>query len=703
MIMKKKLLFSLLTTGILVFSCSNEKVTTDNPLMIAFNTTHQAVPFDKIQTTHYKPAFEAAIAEAKSEIDKIIHARGKPTFVNTIEALEHSGYRLKRIEEVFFNINSAETSKEIQQIAQEISPLLTAYYNDITLNEQLFEKVKKVYDNRASLKLDAEQQKLLEDTYKSFVRNGANLSAEAKAEYRKVTETLAKLTLTFEENLLEETNAYQMHITNEADLAGLPDFVKEAAALEAKSRNLTGWVFTLKAPSYQPFMKYADNRKLREEMFRAYNARCFNGNHRDNQEVIKSIVNNRLRLANLLGYKTYADYVLEERMAQTPQKVNSFLQELLDASLPVARKEYAEVQAYANKLGARFALERWDWTYYSEKLKNDKFAFTDEMIKPYFKLENVEAGVLGLATQLYGLTFSPDTTIPVYHPDVRAYQVFDADGSFLSLLYLDFHPREGKQGGAWMTNYLDQHKINGKDHRPHVSLVLNFTKPTESKPSLLTYDEVRTFLHEFGHSLHSMLSNCTYQSLAGTNVYRDFVELPSQIMENWAEQKEWLDLVAVHYETGEKMPAELLNNILASRNFNSGYASVRQLSFGIGDMAWHTLPDSLAVSVPEFETTAMAATELFPAISGTCFSTGFAHIFSGGYAAGYYGYKWAEVLDADAFSLFKQNGIFDKATAQSFRDNVLSRGGTEKPMELYKRFRGQEPTIEPLLARSGLR
>jgi len=671
--------------------------------MISFNTPHQAVPFDKIKPEHYKPAFEAAIAEAKTEIDKIISAKGKPTFKNTIEALEHSGYKLKRIEEIFFNINSAETNKEIQQIAQEVSPMLTAYYNYITLNENLFVKVKKVHDKRTSLKLDTEQQKLLEDSYKSFVRNGANLSTEAKEEYRKVTEELSMLTLKFEENLLGETNAYQKHITSETDLAGLPDFLKEAAAMEAKSRNLTGWVFTLKAPSYQPFMKYANNRKLREEMFRAFNARCFNGNDKDNQEVIKKIVNYRLRLANLLGYKTYADYVLEERMAQSPQKVNSFLKELLDASLPVAHNDYDAVQAYARKLGARFPLERWDWTYYSEKLKNEKFSFTDEMVKPYFKLENVEAGVLGLATRLYGLTFSPDTTLPVYHPDVRAYQVFDADGSFLSLLYLDFFPREGKQGGAWMTNYLDQYKLKGKDNRPHISLVLNFTKPTESKPSLLTYDEVRTFLHEFGHSLHSMLSNCTYQSLAGTNVYRDFVELPSQIMENWAEQKEWLDMVAVHYETGEKMPSELLNNILASRNFNSGYASVRQLSFGINDMAWHALSDSLTVSVPAFETRAMAATELFPAVSGICLSTGFAHIFSGGYAAGYYGYKWAEVLDADAFSLFKQNGIFDKATAQSFRDNILSRGGTEQPMELYKRFRGQEPTIDPLLKRSGLR
>jgi peptidyl-dipeptidase Dcp len=560
-----------------------------------------------------------------------------------------------------------------------------------------------VYDDRTNLKLDTEQQQLLEKTYRVFVRNGANLSSEAKTDYRKVTEELSKLSLKFEENLLEETNAYQLNITNEADLAGLPDFVKEAAAMEAKSRNLKGWLFTLKAPSYQAFMKYADNRKLRETMFRAYNTRCFRNNDFDNQENIRKIVDSRLHMANLLGFKTYADYVLEEQMAQTPQKVNSFLQELLDASLPVAHKDYGEVQAYAKKSGARFELQRWDWTYYSEKLKNEKFSITDEMIKPYFQLEKVQDGVLELATKLFGLTFRADTTIPVYNSDVKAFQVFDEDGSSLALLYLDFFPRDGKQGGAWMTNYREQYRQDGKDYRPHVSLVFNFTKPTETQPSLLNYDEVRTFLHEFGHSLHSILSNCTYLSLSGTNVYRDFVELPSQIMENWAEQKEWLDQVAVHYKTGEKIPESLLDNILDSRNFNSGYASVRQISFGLDDMAWHTITDSLEMPVAEFETKAIAPAELFPPVNDVCLSTGFAHIFSGGYSAGYYGYKWAEVLDADAFSLFKKNGIFDKATAKSFRDNILSRGGTEQPNVLYQRFRGQEPTIEALLIRNGLK
>jgi peptidyl-dipeptidase Dcp len=489
--MKKNHLPGIILLVIVLFSCSQKKVTSDNPLMIDFNTHLQAVPFDKIKPEHYKPAFDNAIEEARAELDKIIKSSRKPTFENTVEALERAGYRLKRVESIFFNINSAETNKEIQAIAQEVSPKLTAYSNDITLNKDLFKKVKEVYDSRANLKLNTEQQKLLDDTYKSFIRNGANLSPEAKTGYRKVTTELSTLSLKFDENLLAETNAYQMNLTNEADLAGLPEYVKEAAAQEAKAKNMKGWLFTLKAPSYIAFMKYADNRKLREELFKANSSRCFHNNDKDNQEVIRKIVDYRLRLANLLGFKTFADYVLEERMAKTPEKVNVFLKELLDASMPVAKKEYAEVQAYARKSGAKFELQRWDWPYYSEKLRNEKFSLTDEMVKPYFKLENVEKGVLGLATKLYGLTFVADTAVPVYNPDVRAYQVFDENKNFIALLYLDFFPREGKQGGAWMTNYREQFKLKGEDFRPHVSLVLNFTKPTETKPSLLTYDEVR--------------------------------------------------------------------------------------------------------------------------------------------------------------------------------------------------------------------
>lgn len=671
--------------------------------MIEFNTPLQSVPFDKIQTHHYKPAFETAISEARAGLETIENNTDVPDFANTIEALERLNYKLKRIEQVFFNINSAATSSEIQQLAQEISPMLTAYYNDITLNEHLFERVKQVYDNREKLNLDTEQTRLLQDTYKSFVRNGAKLGKSDKEAYRCVTTELSTLSLQFEEHLLAETNAYQLHLTHEEELAGLPEFVREAAVLEAKSKNIGGWLFTLKAPSYVPFMKYADNRDLREKMFRAFSSRCFKADAMDNQEVIRKIVNNRLRLAKLLGYNSYAHYVLEERMAKTPEKVDAFLADLLEESKPEASKEYVEVQTFARKLGADFEIQRWDWPYYSEKLRNEKFSITDEMTKPYFQLEKVEAGIFGLANRLYGITFEADTSISVYHADVKTFKVKDTDGSLLALLYIDYFPRESKQGGAWMTNYLEQHRLDGRDVRPHVSLVMNFTKPTADKPSLLTYDEVRTFLHEFGHALHSMFSRVTYLSLSGTNVYRDFVELPSQIMENWAEEKEWLNEVAVHYQTGEKMPGEMLENILKSRNFNCGYAFVRQLSFGLNDMAWHTLTSSFDEQVSAFELAAMAPAELFPPVEGVCFSTGFHHIFGGGYAAGYYGYKWAEVLDADAFSLFQQKGIFDKGTAQAFRDHILSKGGTEDPMVLYKRFRGQEPSAEPLLIRSGLK
>ena len=671
--------------------------------MIEFNTTFQAVPFDKLRNEHFKPAFESTIKECKVELDAISGSTAPANFSNTIEALEHLNYKLKRLEQIFFNLNTAETSKELQQIAQEVSPILTAYYNDITLNEPLFKRVKQIYNERTSLASNVEELKLLDDTYKMFIRNGANLKAEDKERYRKLTEELSRLTLKFDENLLEETNDYQLHIENDKDLSGLPDFVREAAVMEAKARKLNGWIFTLKAPSFIAFMKYADNRDLREKLYKAYNTRSFKQNEHDNQEIIRKIVDLRRELAVMLGYKSYAGYVLEERMAKSPEKVNAFLEDLLKESRPAAQREFAEVQEYARKHGADYELQRWDWAYYSEKLKDEKFSVTDEMTKPYFKLENVEKGIFELANKLYGITFLADNSIPVYHQDVKTFRVMDRDGSFLALLYLDYFPRDSKQGGAWMTNYLEQYKINNEDIRPHVSLVLNCTKPTESKPSLLTYEEVRTFLHEFGHALHSIFSDCTYLNLSGTNVYRDFVELPSQIMENWAETKDWLNQVAVHYETGEPMPDEMLDNILKSRNFNSGYAFVRQLSFGLNDMAWHSLEKPVDFSVSDFERAAMAPAELFPVVSGTCFSTAFHHIFGGGYAAGYYGYKWAEVLDADAFSVFMQKGIYDRATAQSFRDNILSRGGTEDPTALYKRFRGQEPSVEPLLVRSGLK
>jgi peptidyl-dipeptidase Dcp len=670
--------------------------------MTEFNTPFGTVPFGQIKTEDYLPAIEKAIDDAKSKIDLIIKNSGEPTFENTVEALENSTLWLNQLASIFFNINHANTNKGIQDAAQIISPMLTEFSNDVRLNEELFNKVMEVYGNKDKYELTAEQQMLLDKTYKDFIRNGVNLNASDKEEFRKLTNELSRLTLDFANNVLAETNAYELHITSEEDLSGLPQDIIEAAAQTAKSKNEEGWVFTLHQPSYLPFQKFADNRQLREEIFRAYNSRGFHNNENDNQQIIKRIVEIRLRLAQLLGYETYAEYVLEERMAKTPAKVDSFLNELLEASLPFAKKEYNEVQEFAKANGADFQIQKWDWYYYSEKLKKNKFDVNDEVLKPYFRLEDVKAGIFSLVNELYGISIKPNHDIPVYHPDVETYEVIDEEGRHLAVLYLDFFPRESKQGGAWMTNYLEQYRLDNKDIRPQVSLVFNFTKPTETTPSLLTYNDVHTFLHEMGHGLHSILSECQYYSLSGTNVYRDFVELPSQIMENWAEEKEWLNKIAVHYETGERIPDDLLNKILESKNFNIGYSFIRQLGFGLNDMAWHTITKPVAVPVADFEKAAGAAVDIFPEVEGCIFSTAFGHIFSGGYAAGYYGYKWAEVLDADAFSLFKKNGIFDRETAGSFRTNILAKGGSEDPMELYKRFRGQEPSIEPLLERSGL-
>ncbi len=674
----------------------------DNVLMTEFNTPFGTVPFGQINTEDYLPAIEKAIDDAKLKIDRIIKNSGEPTFENTVEALENSTLWLNQLASIFFNINHANTNKGIQDAAQIISPMLTEFSNDVRLNEELFNKVKEVYGNKDKYELSAEQQMLLDKTYKDFIRNGVNLDSSDKEEFRKLTNELSLLTLDFANNVLAETNAYELHITSEDDLSGLPRDIIEAAAQTAKSKNKEGWVFTLHQPSYLPFQKFADNRQLREEIFRAYNSRGFHNNENDNQQIIKRIVEIRLRLAQLLGYKTYAEYVLEERMAKTPAKVDSFLNELLEASLPFAKKEYNEVQEFAKANGADFQIQKWDWYYYSEKLKKSKFDVNDEVLKPYFRLEDVKAGIFSLVNELYGISFKPNHDIPLYHPDVETYEVIDEEGRHLAILYLDFFPRESKQGGAWMTNYLEQYRLDNKDIRPHVSLVFNFAKPTETTPSLLTYNDVHTFLHETGHGLHSILSECQYCSLSGTNVYRDFVELPSQIMENWAEEKEWLNKVAVHYETGEKIPDDLLNKILESKNFNIGYSFIRQLAFGLNDMAWHTIMKPVAEPVADFEKAAGAAADIFPEVEGCVFNTAFGHIFSGGYAAGYYGYKWAEVLDADAFSLFKKNGIFDRETADSFRTNILSKGGSEDPMKLYKRFRGQEPSIEPLLESSGL-
>ncbi len=681
----------------------NDKTKETNPLLAEWNTPHQTPPFGEIKHEHFIPSIDATLKEAKEEVDQIINSTETPTFQNTIVALEVSGEKLERVTSVLFNLNSAETDDTIQAITREVSPKLSEFSNYVSLNEQLFGKVKAVFDQKEQLNLSPEELQLLEKKFLGFVRSGANLKGESKKRYAEITTELSKLSLLFGENVLAETNGFQLVVTDKKDLAGLPESECEAAAQAAKSKGKEGWLFTLQGPSFVGFMKYADNRKLREQLYKAYTSRGFQKNDKNNEEIIRKTVNLKLEKAKLLGFKNHAAYVLAERMAEHPQRVNEFINQLHAASRPAAEKEYAEVEAFARKNGLKDQLQRWDWSYYSEKLKNASYGFDEQQVKPYFQLEKVQAGVFDLATRLYGLSFKENKSIPVYHPDATAYEVFDQDGSFLSVLYLDFFPREGKSGGAWMNDLRPESKVNGKVIRPIITIVCNFTKPTETKPSLLTFNEVTTFLHEFGHALHGMLANTVYPGLSGTNVYRDFVELPSQIMENWATQKEWLDLFAVHYQTGEKIPAELVKKLIDAENFQAGYASERQLSFGMNDMAWHSITEPMSGDIVEFEQKAIAATELFAPVKGSCLSTSFSHIFSGGYAAGYYGYKWAEVLDADAFSVFKKNGIFDKATATSFRKNILEKGGTEHPMKLYKAFRGEEPSVDPLLERSGLK
>ena len=673
-----------------------------NPLLVEWKTVHQTPPFQEIRHEHFIPAIDQLLAEAKSEVNAVIDNPAAPTFENTIQALEVSGKRLSRATTILFNLNSAETDDTIQAITREVSPKLSEYHNYVSLNSKLFQRVKAVYQQKDQLKLTSEDLKLLEDSYKGFVRSGANLEGAARDRFAEINTELARQSLIFGENVLAETNAYQLIVADKKDLAGLPKSEVEAASHLAKAKKKEGWMFNLQGPGYIAFLKYADNRKLREELYKAYNSRAFHSNGNNNEEVIRKIVNLRLERAKLLGYPNHAAFVLEERMAETPEKVNAFLQQLHEASRPFAQKDMEEVKAFAKSRGFSETLERWDWSYWSEKLKNERYGFDEQAVKPYFKLENVIGGVFELAHRLYGITFKESKDMQVYHPDVKAYEVFDKDGSFLAVLYLDFFPREGKRGGAWMTEYRGQSNLGGDNIRPVVSIVTNFTKPTDSKPSLLTFYEVSTFLHEFGHGLHGMFANTKYEGLSGTAVYRDFVELPSQIMENFAVQKDFLDLFAVHYQTGEKIPAELVDRLIKSKNFQSGTQSERQLSFGMNDMAWHSITKPETGSVVDFERKAFAATDLFPPLDGYCVSTSFSHIFAGGYAAGYYGYKWAEVLDADAFSLFRKNGIFDKNTAESFRRNILEKGGTAHPMLLYKAFRGQEPSVVPLLEREGM-
>jgi len=669
-----------------------------NPLLQPFNTA----PFSKISTEHYKPAIKKAIELAKKEIAEIVENEAKPTFENTTEALDFTGERLNRITSIFFNLNSAETSDEIQKIAQEISPWLSEFKNDITLNQALFQRIKTVFEDRDRLKLTPEQKTLLEKQYKGFARNGANLNDLDKKALRKIDASLSKLSLKFGENVLTETNAFELHLVEEKQLSGLPDSTKDAAHQLATERGKEGWVFTLDYPSYIPFLTYADNRELRKEMAIAAGKKAFQNNAFNNEQIVLDIVKLRHQRALLLGYKTHAHFVLEERMAETPEKVIAFSKDLLKKAKPAAKKEFKNLENYAKKIGGISQLQKWDGAYYAEKLKKEIFDLDQEILKPYFKLENVIAGAFAIAHKLFDLNFETVATIDKYHEDVKTYNVTDTNGDFIAIFYADFHPRKGKRNGAWMTSYKPQQIKNSKNERPHISIVCNFTKPTAKKPSLLTFNEVTTLFHEFGHALHGMLANTTYNSLSGTSVSWDFVELPSQILENWCYEKEALALFATHYETGEMLPMEYVEKIKESASFHEGMQTLRQLSFGLLDMCWHSQDPSTISSIKDFENAAFANTKLYPNIEENCMSTAFSHIFQGGYSAGYYSYKWAEVLDADAFEYFIEEGVFNKEVATKFKENILSKGGTEKPMTLYKRFRGKEPKPDALLKRAGL-
>jgi peptidyl-dipeptidase Dcp len=650
----------------------------------------------------YQAAFETTIAAARAEIDTITNNPEQPTFENTIEALDFSGQTLDRLSSIFFNLNSAETSDEMQKIAQEVSPLLTAFSNDISLNEGLFHRVKAVYDQKDELTLTPEQATLLDKKYKSFARNGALLSEDKKVRLREIDTQLAKLKLTFGENVLAETNNYELHITTEADLKGLPEGVIEMARSLAESKAKEGWIFTLDFPSYLPFVTYADNRELRKEISIAAGKKAFQNNAFDNQKITLQIAKLRYERANLLGYETHAHFVLEERMAQHPDQVKTFLNDLLAKAKPAAEKELAQLTAFAKELNGIEQLEKWDGPYYSEKLKQKLFNLDDEILKPYFQLENVLQGAFTIANKLFGLTFKKIDTIEKYHADVQTFEVVDDKNELVALFYADFFPRKGKRNGAWMTSFKPQYIQNGVNERPHISNVCNFTPPTPTKPSLLTFNEVTTLFHEFGHGLHGMLANTNYPSLSGTSVFWDFVELPSQMMENWCYEPEALALFAKHYETGEIIPQDYVEKIKESASFLEGMATLRQLSFGLLDMAFHSTNPTDITDIKAFEKVAFEGTSLYPDVAENCMSVSFSHIFQGGYSSGYYSYKWAEVLDADAFAYFQEKGIFNTEVATKFKDNILSKGGTEHPMTLYKRFRGQEPKPEALLKRAGL-
>ena len=696
-----------MTLSALVAGCAGDKmpvvelpeIDESNPLLAEWDTPHATPPFDLIKIEHYEPAIETAIAVSRAEIDAIVNNPAKPTFKNTIVAMERQGALLNRILGLFYNLNEADTSEEMEAIALRIQPKLTELSNDVALNPELFARVKAVYEGSRRGLSDVDI-KLLEDSYKSFSRSGAALADDKKEEYRKYTAELSEATLIFGQNALAATNAFAINITNPAQVAELPDFVKEGLAAEAKARGEKGWTVTLKAPSYGPFMMYSSQRDIKEKLYRAYNSRALGGEY-DNSQIIRNITSLRMKIANLLGYKTHADYTLEERMAESAENVNSFLDELRASTIDFAHKDYVTISDYAHSKGLKDKLMPWDWAYYTEKYKSEKYAINDEQVKPYLKLDNVIKGVFLLAEKLYGLSFVANDKIQVYHPDVTAYEVYDGN-DLMAVLYLDFFPRESKRSGAWMTEFRGTKIVDGVETRPLVSLVMNFTKPTETTPSLLTFDEFTTFLHEFGHALHGMLAKGEYESMNGTSVYRDFVELPSQIMENWATEKEYLDMWAVHYQTGEAIPAELVEKIVAAKNYLAAYGNVRQLSFGMSDMAWHTMTEAYEGEIEPFEMKAMAPVQVTPVVEGTAMAPAFTHIFSGGYAAGYYGYKWAEVLAADAFSLFKEKGIFDAATAKSFR-HLLEQGGQRHPMDIYVEFRGHKPETQALVEAMGLK
>ena len=669
--------------------------------MNPFYTTYQYIPFDKIKEEDYEPAMLKGIEEEDQEIDRIVNNPDAPTFENTIEAMERSGQLLDKVTTVFFNLLSAETTDFLDELAQKMSPILSEHSNNIMLNERLFKRVKAVYDDHASdqfARLNPEQKMLLTNTYEGFVRHGALLSDEQKEQLRRISAELGVLSLQFSQNKLKDTNDFILHLTDDADLEGLPDSAIDLALQTAKERGMDGYVFTLQAPSYIPFLTYSARRELREKMYRAYNTLCTHTNENNNVAIVGKIVNLHREMAQLLGYDTYADYALTRRMAEKKENVYQLLDRLIEAYLPTAKEEIEAVrQLYTD-------LQPWDFSYYANKLKEQRFNINSEMLRPYFELSNVKKGVFGLATRLYGITFTPNTEAPVYHPEVEVFDVKDKDGTYLALLYCDFHPRASKKSGAWMTSFKEQWtEPDGTNSRPQVSIVMNLSKATDNKPALLTLGEVETFLHEFGHALHGIFANTTYRSISGTNVYWDFVELPSQFMENYSIEPDFLNTFAAHYETGEAIPQELIDRIIASRNFNVAYACMRQVSFGLLDMAFYTLKDDFNADLFTFEREAWHRAQVLPEVEGTCMTTQFSHIMAGGYSAGYYSYKWAEVLDADAFSLFKERGIFDTKTAQSFRDNILSKGGTEHPMTLYKRFRGQAPTIDALLHRNGIK